>query len=296
MTTHLHHKNPKSSNRKAQAPGAFRDKSSFHAAYERRLADIQAVPESALLPVNIDIAGAVTTILGVLAAVNALRSKLAKLPDFDLEDVDALPDYAMAAWEADSLYFITIAPPAELVALNEQAVALRDTLRTDAMTLAKHGLVNPARFASFTGRVGYRNVAFELMAWANLLGEYWQQIQSRTALVEADLQKAKELAEQLVAAVGQKEHSPEAVAATALIRQQAFTLMVNAYERVRHGVAFIEWQQGASDTITPSLYAGRGRHPKPAAPSPEPAPEPAPVPPVVNPVPSPSATREPAAH
>ncbi len=296
MSTQHHRTGRQTRNRRARAPGGFHDQSSFHAAYERRLTEIQAVPESALVPVRIDIAAAVTTILGVMSAVTALRDKLAKLPDFDIERVDALPDYAMAACEADSLYFIAIEPPAELVTLNEQAVALRDTLRTDAMTLAKHGLIDPARFASFTGRVGYRNVAFELMAWANLLGEYWQRIQARTALVEADLQKAKALAEELVAAIGRKEQSPEAVAATALVRRQAFTLMVNAYEQVRHAVAFIEWQRGNAEPIIPSLYAGRGRHPKPAVPSPEPTP--APVPPIVNPVPPTPASvpRGPAAH
>jgi hypothetical protein len=46
------------------------------------------------------------------------------------------------------------------------------------------------------------------------------------------------------------------VAASAVTRQRAYTLMVNAYDDARRAVAYFRHSQGDADTIAPSLYAG----------------------------------------
>ena len=285
------HKNGRK--RKVNAASPFDDGSEFNAAYEKRLAEIRAVPDSELVAVNIDVEVAVTTVLGTLPEVMALRDQMAKLPNFDMKDVDALEEYAEATGEANSRYVTATTPPAELLKMDAQARALRETLHSDAIALANRGLIDKARLAPFTGNVGYRNVAFELLDWANLLRDCWETIQGKTALTAPEIQSAKLLAEKLIRAVGLKEQGPAIVAETAQIRQRAFTLMVKAYDQTRRGVAFLRWEEGDLDTIAPSLYAGRGGRGKrpepPAPPAPEPTPPaPAPEPPVVTP-PAPAA-------
>jgi len=271
--------------RKGNGATLFDDESAFYAAYERRLREIEAVPEAELLQVNLDVEAAVTTILGTLPKVGELRDQMSKLLSFDMKLVDGLEDYAQAAGEANSRYLIAVAPPEDLVKLNEQALALREMLRSDALALVNRKLISKDRIASFTGRVGYRNVAFELMDWANVFRDCWKAVQGKTAVTADEVQNAKALAEKIIRAVGQKEQAPAAAAEAAEVRQRAFTLMVKAYDQTRRGVAFLRWEEGDIELITPSLYAGRGGRGKRPEPPPSPGPAPTPNPPAPSPEP-----------
>jgi hypothetical protein len=239
--------------------GGFGGESAFTAAYERRLSEICAVPDGELLPVNLDVQGAVATVLGTLPEIRALRSELVRLPQLDGSVVDALEDYAMAAGEASSLYATATAPQEDIVALNEEASELRELLRSDATALANRGLIDRARLASFKGLVGYKNVAFELIDWANLIQDCWSRIEGKTALSAAELVRAKQVGERLVRAAGLREQGPATVVEAARRRQQAFTLLMKAYDEVRRGVAFLRWRERDAEQVAPSLYSGKAR-------------------------------------
>jgi hypothetical protein len=150
-------------------------------------------------------------------------------------------------------------PQEDIVALNETALKLRETLRSDATALANRGLIDRARLAPFKGEVGYRNVAFELVDWANLLRDCWSQIEGKTALTSDELAAAKKHGERLVRAAGLREQAPSVVAEVARLRQQAMTLLMSAYEEVRRAVTYIRWHEDDSDKVAPSLYANRRR-------------------------------------
>lgn len=239
--------------------GAFQGQSAFTAAFERRLGEIKAVREEDLLTVNLDVHGAVATVLGALPEILALRNEISKLPQVDVSVVDSLEDYAMAAGEANSRYATAIAPQEDILALNEEALKLRETLRSDATALAHRGLIDPARLTAFKGLIGYKNVAFELIDWANLIQDCWARIQGKTALTPEELAHAKSVGERLVRAAGLREQGPAVVVEAARIRQQAFTLLVKAYDEVRRGVVFLRWKERDADRIALSLYAGKVR-------------------------------------
>ncbi|HEY2409927.1 MAG TPA: hypothetical protein VGI10_28175 [Polyangiaceae bacterium] len=241
------------------SPSPAGEQSAFTAAYERRLSEIQKVPESAFAPTNLDVHATIATVLGALPEILALKSGILALPDFDSAAVEGLEDYAMAAAEANSRSATSATPQEDIVALNSEALSLRDTLRSDASALAKRGLIDSARLSSFKGLVGYKNVGFELMDWANLLRDCWPQIQGKTALTSDELAHAKQIGERLVRAAGVREQAPVTEVEAAHIRQQAFGLLVNAYDQVRRAVGFLRWNIGDEDTIAPSLYAGRTR-------------------------------------
>jgi len=78
-------------------PPVFDDKSSFAAAYERRLAEIEGVKPDELVTLNFDVHSAITTVLGVLPEVLSLRETMSTLEGLDQGQITGLEDYAEAA-------------------------------------------------------------------------------------------------------------------------------------------------------------------------------------------------------
>lgn len=189
---------------------SFDDDSSFSKAYERQLAKIRGVPESALATMNIDVQSAVVTVLGCLPKLRALGSDFTALPNTGERFLDELEELAMAAAQASSLFKIAAVPPNDLNELYRDAVALRRTLRLDARALVIRGLIARERLRSLKGRIGYQNVAFELMGFAALLREVWSAIAGKTAITEEDIECAAELGERLLISAARRKHAPEA--------------------------------------------------------------------------------------
>lgn len=87
----------------------------------------------------------------------------------------------------------------------------------------------------------------------------WPQIQGKCCTCEQELQQAIAVAKALLAYVGLRDQSPEARAEAADVRARAFTLLIDAYDEVRHTIRFLRWRQGDADRIVPSLFGGRQR-------------------------------------
>jgi hypothetical protein len=91
------------------------------AGFKRVEAEIRSVPERELVPVNVDVLGAVTTVLGALPELRALRAQFAELRGFDLASFDKLRDYALALGHAHAMY---PAAGGAAVALRQRAFTL----------------------------------------------------------------------------------------------------------------------------------------------------------------------------
>ena len=260
----------------------FDDRSAFTAAFNKRLAQIQAVPDAELITMNLDFHASVAMVLGALPAIMALRERMRNLPELDQTMIDGLEEYAQAAGEANSRYATSVAPEEDIVALNDEAMKLRETFRSDATALAYRGLIDSESVAQFKGLTGYKNVAFDLIDWANLLRDCWSTIQGKTALTAQEIQHGKDVGERLVRASGLRDQGPALETEVARTRRQALTLLANAYSQARRAVTFLRWNQGDIETIAPSLYGGRvrGKAATPDAPvaaPPAPNPETAPA-------------------
>lgn len=255
--------------------------SRFREAYERQLPAMMALDPHELANLNIDVPSVVTLILGVLPKIQPLRAAAkAKLPDFDLSHFDTLEGRTLALAHAHALATSAAAPSQELVALNDEGVQLRASLAKDADALASHGLLEAHRLAELKGPVGYRNVAMDLIALANLVRESWPKIAGKTAITPATVDRADQLADRLLNAVGAHEQAPTVTAEASVIRQRAFTLFVRDYDQVRRAVTYLRWDDGDADAIAPSPYVARGSTHKKAelTPTPQPTPSPAPQP------------------
>jgi hypothetical protein len=256
------------------------DAAEFVAGFQRVEAEIRAVSERELVPVNVDVPSAVATVLGALPEIRALRGTFAQLMGFDIARFDKLRDYTLALGHTHAIYRGATGPSDGLSALVESVTALRDMLEADALALAKRKILDEAQVTKLRGGSGYKNIAFEVAGFVGLFREHWDSIKGRSALQQDELEHAGELAQQLVTAIGMKEQGPVVVNAASALRQRAFTLFTNAYDDVRRAVSYLHWSDGGADDIAPSLYAGRGGRGTPdQPPAPAPAPPAPPTPP-----------------
>jgi hypothetical protein len=244
-------------------------------------ADLAALKVDQLLQVNLDIPTAVTTILGVLPEVRALRERMSKeLPAFDLKTFDKLEDYALALSAAQTGYLTATQPPDDLQALSAEAGALHDRLLADAKALATHGLVDGNQLSQLLGGNSYKSLAQDLQILSKILQENWPQIQGKTPTVADDLKTANQMSTRLMRVIGVREQSPALLAAASEARMRAFTQLIRVYEEARRAVSYLRAPEGDADSIAPSLYPGRPKRRQPPEPPPAPTPEP--------PVPTPS--------
>ncbi len=256
----------------------------FRAAYQQLIVEIRALPTSDVIPINIDIPTAVTTALGAMPEIRALRPRMAaEMPQFDIARFDKLEAYTLAAGHAHALWLAASAPTESIDELSQAATASRTLLLSDASALATRGIIDGQRLKDLKGPNSLRNLAFDLFALAAILRDNWTKIEGKTALQLVELEKAETLADRLLTAVGLREQGPAIIAASAENRQKAFTLFVKAYDHARRAVSFLRWDEDDVDTIAPSLYAGRGTGhrknvPPPAPTPPAPAPTPATTP------------------
>lgn len=249
----------------------------YREAYDRATPIAQALSANDLVPINIDLPSAITSAVGALPQIMPFREQAAALPGFDVSAFDQLETFTFATGVAHSLYMSASAPPAQLVELNEQAMTLRTTLYADAVALATRGLISGDRIGDFKANIGYKNLAFDLMALSGLLRQSWDKIAGKTAISSADLDQADLLCDQLVNAVGTRQQTPVLTAEVSMQRQRHFTLFVKAYDQVRRAISYLRWNENDLEQIAPSLYvAGRASGKKKTDTSEPPAPAPPP--------------------
>ncbi len=239
------------------------------AAYEQVLAELAAVDDEELIPVNLDITLIASVVLGCLPEISRHREEiLAHMPKFDVATFDKLELYARAAGHAHALHLRAAQGP-DVSELVSEATALREILFIDATALARRGLIDGAVLAELRGPVGHRNLAFDLSALSSLLRENWVRLQGKTAVTPEEIGRARALYDQLITVVGLREQAPALVNEAARQRQRAFTLLVRAYDQARRALSYLHWSDEELDRIAPSLYERRGQKRKSTAAEPE---------------------------
>ncbi|MET0591574.1 MAG: hypothetical protein ABW133_02670 [Polyangiaceae bacterium] len=227
------------------------------------MAEMGRVPAEDLAAVSIDVPTAVTTVLGAIPEIRALRGRIAaELPQFDIARLDKLESYALATAHAHALFIGSSEPRESIERLVQGGISIREVIVADATALAQRRLLDGGRLRELRGVNGYRNLAFDLFMLAAIMREAWPRIATQTTLQPGELEQAELIADKLLTAVGQREQGPEVTAAYAERRQRAFTLLVSAYEEARRALTFLRWEDDDVDEIAPPLYdddAIRGR-------------------------------------
>lgn len=219
---------------------------------------MQALADSELLPINLDPLAVVTTVRGALPKLVQLKPRLAAaFIGFDLSNLDALYLRALALMQAHFTYLSTSAPPKRLNMLLEQASATRRLFLSDVTALIARGLLPESCLNGLRRRKGHHNVAHDLLTLATILRTHWPRVAGATAVTEAELEIAADVGNELVGLLGARRNKPEALARAERERQQAYTLLVNAYAEVRDAVQFIGRRDPSVRAVAPSLYRKR---------------------------------------
>ena len=188
----------------------------------------------------------------------AFRDDASKLTGFDISHFDCLQLYIFAAGHAHARLLAASAPLESIAAVSERGVKLRDAMYLDAVALAHRGLLNGDRLADFKAKVGYKNLATDLLGLSALFREGWDKIASRTGVQLGELDEAELVGHQLMDAVSAREQAQGIVAQSQAQRQRNFTLFARSYNQARRAISFLRWDHGDLDQICPSLFAGRG--------------------------------------
>jgi hypothetical protein len=228
------------------------------AAFAAMAAEIRAVPEAELLPVTLDVLTVITTVLGALPELRAVRAQItATWRDFNLDQFDKLEQYTLALNHAQGVYKASSAPKTAVAELAQALTVQRDQLLANAESLAAFDLIDGERLKHVKTAPGYRPLAGDIFALATIYQDHWSAVEGRTPVTLAALTEAKESALELLEAVGLRDQTPLTLGEAALVRQQAFTLLVRTYEQARKAVVYLRGDEGANE-VAPSLYALRG--------------------------------------
>jgi len=170
----------------------------FRDAYQTLLEEMRAVPADKLMIVNLDIPTAVTTVLGALPQIRAMRAQVMAMPQMDIARFDKLEAYTLAVGYANSLYLAASQPSESLEDLAAEGVTMRDLLVAEATTLSQRRLIDGQRLKELKGANGYRNLAVDLFTLAAMVREVWPTLGGKTTLQLSELDQAETLADKLL--------------------------------------------------------------------------------------------------
>lgn len=222
------------------------------ASYASSTATMLALDPKALLRVYIDVKKAATAALATVERVQPFAEQIRRLYQSDLDEVAQLATFARAAWHADVV--ATATEPDNLKPVAEEGYAVRNQMLASARDLAQRGLLPADRVKAVSMTRRYATLAASLHSLSTLFDAAWADIEDKTPVTQAEIAHARSLSErigsQLIArTVSAQPDEPDAMG----MRQRAFTLLIEQYNRVRRAMAFIIADDVAVKAIAPPL-------------------------------------------
>lgn len=231
----------------------------FEKSFAETEEDRAELDESMLAPVNLDVQRAALIVMGAIPWLESQRDAIARdLPAFDIAQFGKLGMYAEALVYAQARYLAASGMVQPLSLIVEHGIRVRRQLRVDVEALINRGLVGKESLAGLKGGRGYLNVASDLGVLVRVLRERWADIEGKTAIEQSELDEAQQIFEEITTAYGRQGKPPLEVARAANERDRAFTLMLRAYGEARRAVSYVRREEGDSEKLAPSLWAGRG--------------------------------------
>ena len=237
-------------------------------AYNRVKSDIEALNAADLSAMNVDPLSATSIAIGVAERILAHRERMAKLPEFDVRNVDKLLDYAKATW----FVYVTNLPtpePSEAATLFDEVAALRGKLLMWARPLVGAGHFDEAGIAKIKEGSGNKDLPSDLVALVALYRSKWDGIKNICGVTEEDLNRGALIGPAMFALVSRRENQTgTSVTDGALRVRRAWTLLDRAYLQCRRALDYLRWDEADVDVVAPSLRKNSGMpsaRPKPTA-------------------------------
>lgn len=225
---------------------------------ERAKPKIISITPDRFVEIGLEIPTAVGHALSYADDILAHRDQLAQLPFYDITAVDNVGPYARALYAAHINLLTATGTTEPLDEMRAELEVVRQDLIADLTSLSRHRVVDGTALTKLHGGNGYKNPALDVSMLTTVLINAWDQIKTSTPRTRESLDEAAQLAERMIAVVGDKETSPAIVSEAATLRKQAYTLFINTYGEARRGILFLRAPHGDADKIAPSLYSNRG--------------------------------------
>jgi hypothetical protein len=223
------------------------------AALKRVEPDALALSEDQFAAMNLDVVGATSIILGVLDRVLPFRDRMAKLPEFDIRNVDCLEDRAKAAWYA----FIVNLPepePKDFQQMFEECKVLRATLLTWAEPLVFAGQFERTSIDKIKEGSGNKDIPSDVVALVALFRSKWDTIKNMCGVTEEQLDRGATIAPIVFATVSRRENKVSSGQTEGSQRVRRFwTLADRSYDQCQRAIQYLQWDEDNAKVILPSL-------------------------------------------
>lgn len=233
-----------------------------------------AVADVQLVPIRVELSTAAMWVLNHLDEAAPFRERIARLVEVNHDWIDNLEGIAMAALEVASQCKVRSKSPPEVLETYQEASLLRDNLRHQALALQRSKLLPRGATGAVSGKRGYRNTAVDLSALGNVLRDNWHNIVGKTSITRDDIDRCSVFAQLLFRNSEDRRRRGSLPAHLALLKQQAYALLMLAFEELRRCITFLD--RSALDRVAPTLFQrstgkrGLGRK-KQEKPTPSPA-------------------------
>lgn len=246
----------------AAAPGAAVtiDPLAMRQALEVMRPKFETYTDAKLQVIRLDLPSVAMWVLNRLDDIEPYRAKIAQLPFVDHPLIENLEPIALATLEVDSQSKVAVKLPPEVMETYRIATLHRDDLREEALILEKRKMIPKGSLDAVSGDRGYRNTAVELTALGNILRDNWSNIVGKSAITLEEVNQCSVLAQLLFRNADDRLQRAAIPAQLSLLRQQAYTMLVLAYEELRRCMTFLE-PPDVVEKIVPTLYQNRGRKP-----------------------------------
>jgi hypothetical protein len=199
-----------------------------------------ALPPERIKQVYVDVPNAVTTILGAIPAINALRPEFVKhLPTFPMELFDTFETRTMALDYADTMYRMglkQLEPVAQLITRGSSQLIL---LKGEVDYAVTRGLIDGKPLEELDTSNSHRAVASNLFAVAYLLRSNWSAIEGKTVLTPQEISEAEQTADHIITSLGARKQASYGFDASSDLRERFFTLMIEAHDRIRESLRYL---------------------------------------------------------
>jgi len=236
--------------------------------YEHETPTLLALDRERLERPKVNPLVAVRTALEAVVNVKTFGLDLGDPPVSRPELAAQVESGALALWYAHAIEIRIDAN--EIPALAQEGRRLRAELLVWLRVLARTGHLERSVLAAIPRRRGHVHLASGLVASAEAFHNRWDDLENKTGIDEAQVARAAELGESLMAAVVAREAvaDPKHLSPR-MMTTRALMLLDERYDTMRRAVAGLRWQEGDSDVIAPSFYAvqarGRAQPAKPPA-------------------------------
>lgn len=225
-------------------------------------AEIRAVNRDDIRHQSLDPLTAISTIFGALPRVEKYAEDIAKLPLLKHTWIASVAGLASAVLYLDNARNSTTRKANEVASLAEEGSELVEIMIADVRAMMTRKVLPADSLGEYEPGNGYRNLAHNLGMLAGLCVRHWSTIEGRSGITKEDVTRASMLNEEILKVLGERVNDNGEAAQNGMLRAQAFTLLVRAYDELRRAIAFIRYHEGDVDLIVPSLYAGRGGRPR----------------------------------